>query len=77
MYDPDDKDPLMSRRSFLALMGVGACLVGAGTTVGVIHVRIFISQCNENPTQRFFDRTARRSAISAKESILSKAKSFY
>lgn len=28
--DPDNNDPLMSRRSFLALMGVGACLVGTG-----------------------------------------------
>lgn len=27
--DPDEKDPKISRRSFLALMGVGACLVGA------------------------------------------------
>ncbi len=27
--DPDDKDPAISRRSFLALMGVGACLIGA------------------------------------------------
>jgi len=32
--DRDDKDPEMSRRSFLALMGVGACLLGAGTAVG-------------------------------------------
>lgn len=28
--DPDDKDPKISRRSFLALMGVGACLLGVG-----------------------------------------------
>lgn len=28
--DPDDKDPMISRRSFLALMGTGACLLGAG-----------------------------------------------
>lgn len=32
--DPDDNDPMVSRRSFLAMMGVGACLVGAGTLVG-------------------------------------------
>lgn len=31
--DFDDKDPKISRRSFLALMGVGACLVGAGSLV--------------------------------------------
>jgi cytochrome b6-f complex iron-sulfur subunit len=28
--DPDEKDPLITRKSFLALMGVGACLIGAG-----------------------------------------------
>lgn len=28
--DPDENDPVISRRSFLALMGVGACLIGAG-----------------------------------------------
>lgn len=33
--DPNDNDPAISRRSFLALMGVGACLVGAGTLTGV------------------------------------------
>ena len=27
--DPDDSDPKISRRSFLALMGVGACVLGA------------------------------------------------
>lgn len=32
--DSDDKDPRISRRSFLALMGVGACLIGAGQLVG-------------------------------------------
>ncbi len=29
-----DEDPLISRRSFLALMGVGACVVGAGALTG-------------------------------------------
>ncbi len=33
--DPDDKDPLISRRSFLALMGVGACILGAAQLVNV------------------------------------------
>jgi cytochrome b6-f complex iron-sulfur subunit len=32
--DPEDKDPLISRRSFLALMGVGARLIGAGQMMG-------------------------------------------
>lgn len=28
--DPNDNDPRMSRRSFLALLGTGACLLGLG-----------------------------------------------
>ncbi len=28
--DPNENDPRMTRRSFLALLGVGACLLGAG-----------------------------------------------
>lgn len=31
--DKDDKDPLVTRRSFLAMLGVGACLLGAGQLV--------------------------------------------
>lgn len=30
----NDEDPMISRRSFLALMGVGACLLGAGALTG-------------------------------------------
>ena len=33
--DEDDNDPRITRRSFLALMGVGACIVGAGSLAGV------------------------------------------
>lgn len=33
--DPDDKDPKISRRSFLALMGVGACLLGVAGMANV------------------------------------------
>ena len=32
--DSKDHDPLITRRSFLALMGVGACIVGAGAFTG-------------------------------------------
>lgn len=32
--DPDSNDSRISRRSFLALMGVGACLIGAGQLAG-------------------------------------------
>ncbi len=31
---PGDNDPMISRRSFLALMGVGVCLLGAGALTG-------------------------------------------
>lgn len=33
--DPNSNDPLITRRSFLALMGVGACLIGAAQLTGV------------------------------------------
>lgn len=33
--DKDEKDPMISRRSFLALMGVGACILGAAQMVNV------------------------------------------
>lgn len=33
-HDSEDNDPMVSRRSFLALMGVGACLIGAGQMMG-------------------------------------------
>lgn len=32
--DPENQDPLISRRSFLALMGVGACVLGVGALTG-------------------------------------------
>ncbi len=32
--DEDEKDPAISRKSFLALMGVGACILGAGQLFG-------------------------------------------
>ncbi len=32
--DPNDNDPTVSRRSFLAMLGVGACIFGAGSVLG-------------------------------------------
>lgn len=32
--DADSQDPMISRRSFLALMGVGACIFGVGALTG-------------------------------------------
>lgn len=31
--DPNEPDPLISRRSFLALVGTGVCLIGLGTVL--------------------------------------------
>lgn len=33
--DPEDPDPLISRRSFLALLGAGTCLLGIGQLMGM------------------------------------------
>lgn len=33
--DPNNKDPLITRRSFLALVGVGVCLLGAAQLVNI------------------------------------------
>lgn len=33
--DPDEKDPMITRKSFLALMGVGACAIGAASMVNL------------------------------------------
>lgn len=33
--DPDDKDPRITRRAFLALMGVGACALGAAGMINL------------------------------------------
>lgn len=32
--DSDDQDPRITRRSFLAMLGVGACLLGVGSLTG-------------------------------------------
>lgn len=32
--DPSDSDPLITRRAFLSLMGVGACILGLGQLMG-------------------------------------------
>lgn len=51
--DPDDKDPLITRRSFLALLGVGACLIGAGQMVGVSFLGFLYPNAMKVPSNVF------------------------
>ncbi len=51
--DPDDKDPRMTRRSFLALMGVGACLVGAGQMFGASMLGFLYPNAMKVPSSTF------------------------
>jgi len=51
--DPDDKDPKISRRSFLALMGVGACLVGAGQMFGASMLGFLYPNAMKVPPSSF------------------------
>lgn len=68
--DPDDKDPLISRRSFLALMGVGACLVGVGQMVGISVLGFLYPNAMKTPPSIF--------SIGRQEEILSReGKVFY
>lgn len=51
--DPNDKDPHISRRSFLALMGVGACLLGAGQFFGASMLGYLYPNAMEIPPSVF------------------------
>ncbi|MEC7840230.1 MAG: Rieske 2Fe-2S domain-containing protein [Chlamydiota bacterium] len=51
--DSDDKDPKISRRSFLALMGVGACLVGAGQMFGASMLGFLYPNAMKVPPSSF------------------------
>lgn len=62
--DPDDKDPRISRRSFLALMGVGACLVGVGQMFGASMLGFLYPNAMKTPPSVF--------ALGRPEVILSK-----
>ena len=67
--DPDDKDPLISRRSFLAMMGVGACLIGAGQLVGASVVGFLYPNAMKIPPSIF--------SIGRPEEILSREGKFF
>ena len=51
--DPDDNDPLISRRSFLALMGTGVCLVGLGTLVNTSMLGFLYPNAIKEPPNLF------------------------
>lgn len=51
--DPKSKDPQISRRSFLALMGVGACLIGAGQLVGISALGFLYPNAMKEPPSVF------------------------
>lgn len=51
--DPNDNDPLMSRRSFLALMGTGVCLVGVGFLVNASMLGFLYPNAMKEPPSIF------------------------
>lgn len=51
--DPNDSDPLMSRRSFLALMGTGVCLLGLGTLVNASVLGFLYPNAMKEPPSIF------------------------
>jgi cytochrome b6-f complex iron-sulfur subunit len=67
--DPDDKDPRISRRSFLALLGVGACLIGAGQMMGVSFIGFLYPNSMKIPPSIF--------SLGRPEEILSKEGKVY
>lgn len=68
--ESDDQDPLISRRSFLAMMGVGACLVGAGSFVGASMLGFLYPNAMKIPPSMF--------SIGRPEEVLSReGKIFY
>jgi len=62
--DADDKDPKITRRSFLALMGVGACLIGAGQMMGASLLGFMYPNAMKVPPSTF--------SIGRPEEVLSK-----
>jgi len=51
--DPDDNDPLITRRSFLALMGVGACLLGMGGLINASFLGFLYPNAMKIPPSTF------------------------
>ena len=51
--DSDDKDPMVSRRSFLAMLGVGACAVGVGSLTGASMLGYLYPNAMKTPPSVF------------------------
>lgn len=51
--DTEDKDPLITRRSFLAIMGVGACLLGAASLVNASFLGFLYPNAMKIPPSTF------------------------
>lgn len=51
--DPDNTDPLISRRSFLALMGTGVCLIGLGALVDISFLGFLYPNAMKVPPSTF------------------------
>jgi cytochrome b6-f complex iron-sulfur subunit len=62
--DADDKDPLITRRSFLAIVGVGACLLGAAQLVNASFLGFLYPNAMRTPPSIF--------SIGQPEEVLSK-----
>jgi cytochrome b6-f complex iron-sulfur subunit len=68
--DPNSNDPLITRRSFLALLGVGACLIGVGNVMGASILGFLYPNAMKTPPSIF--------SIGRPEEILSReGKIFY
>lgn len=51
--DKDDKDPLVTRRSFLAMLGTGVCLLGAGSLFNASFLGFFFPNAMKEPPSVF------------------------
>jgi cytochrome b6-f complex iron-sulfur subunit len=51
--DADDTDPLISRRTFLALMGTGVCLLGLGSLVNASFLGYLYPNAMKEPPMLF------------------------
>jgi cytochrome b6-f complex iron-sulfur subunit len=68
--DKNDNDPLMSRRSFLALVGTGVCLVGLGALTNAAFLGYMYPNAMKEPPSTF--------SIGRPEDVLSRdGKIFY